>query len=160
MIIYRGTNDTNGQLFTSLFRDKLSLQGARIPYAHPLHMKWFKHLICCAPHWCASSFGWVWSLNRCILVWFVFPQSKRFLRILFFAREHHDQNEIHSASFKTSQEEAGISSLFFNLLPTNNNPISFVVSRLCFQHTQVNISRLFGRSIAYDLPGNATYRGR
>jgi hypothetical protein len=38
MIICRGTNDTdgrtdrrtNGQLFTSLFRDKLSLQGARI----------------------------------------------------------------------------------------------------------------------------------
>ena len=30
MIICRGTNETNGQLFTSLFRDKLSLQGARI----------------------------------------------------------------------------------------------------------------------------------
>jgi hypothetical protein len=31
MIICRGTNGhTNGQLFTSLFRDKLSLQGARI----------------------------------------------------------------------------------------------------------------------------------
>ena len=33
MIICRGTNDTNdtnGQLFTSIFRDKLSLQGARI----------------------------------------------------------------------------------------------------------------------------------
>jgi hypothetical protein len=34
MIICRGTNDTdgrtNGQLFTSLFRDKLSLQGACI----------------------------------------------------------------------------------------------------------------------------------
>ena len=34
MIICRGTNDTHtrtdGQLFTSLFRDKLSLQGARI----------------------------------------------------------------------------------------------------------------------------------
>ena len=33
MIICRGTNDTDGQtdgqLFTSLFRDKLSLQGAR-----------------------------------------------------------------------------------------------------------------------------------
>ena len=29
MIICRGTNETNGQLFTSLFRDKLSLQGAR-----------------------------------------------------------------------------------------------------------------------------------
>ena len=35
------------------------------PYAHPLHMKWFIHLTC-APHWCASSFGWVWSLNHCI----------------------------------------------------------------------------------------------
>jgi hypothetical protein len=32
MIICRGTNDTNGQLFTSLFRDKLSLQGARIAF--------------------------------------------------------------------------------------------------------------------------------
>ena len=30
MIICRGTNVTDGQLFTSLFRDKLSLQGARI----------------------------------------------------------------------------------------------------------------------------------
>jgi hypothetical protein len=30
MIICRGTNDTDTQLFTSLFRDKLSLQGARI----------------------------------------------------------------------------------------------------------------------------------
>jgi len=33
MIICRktnDTNDTNGQLFTSIFRDKLSLQGARI----------------------------------------------------------------------------------------------------------------------------------
>ena len=29
MIICRGTNVTDGQLFTSLFRDKLSLQGAR-----------------------------------------------------------------------------------------------------------------------------------
>ena len=32
MIICRGTNETNGQLFTSLFRDKLSLQGARITH--------------------------------------------------------------------------------------------------------------------------------
>jgi hypothetical protein len=36
MIICRGTNDTDrqteGQLFTSLFRDKLSLQGARINF--------------------------------------------------------------------------------------------------------------------------------
>ena len=31
MIICRGTNDTNGQIFTSIFRDKLSLQGAHIP---------------------------------------------------------------------------------------------------------------------------------
>jgi len=30
MIICRGANGHNGQLFTSLFRDKLSLQGARI----------------------------------------------------------------------------------------------------------------------------------
>jgi hypothetical protein len=30
MIICRGTKDTDTQLFTSLFRDKLSLQGARI----------------------------------------------------------------------------------------------------------------------------------
>jgi hypothetical protein len=30
MIICRGTNDTNTHLFTSIFRDKLSLQGARI----------------------------------------------------------------------------------------------------------------------------------
>jgi hypothetical protein len=29
MIICRGANDTNGQLFTSIFRDKLSLKGAR-----------------------------------------------------------------------------------------------------------------------------------
>jgi len=29
MLICRGTNETNGQLFTSLFRDKLSLLGAR-----------------------------------------------------------------------------------------------------------------------------------
>jgi len=36
MIICRGTNGT-GQSFTSLFRDKLSLQGARIetPYSSP-----------------------------------------------------------------------------------------------------------------------------
>ena len=30
MIICRGTNETDRHLFTSLFRDKLSLQGARI----------------------------------------------------------------------------------------------------------------------------------
>ena len=30
MIICRGANDTDTQIFTSLFRDKLSLQGARI----------------------------------------------------------------------------------------------------------------------------------
>ena len=32
---------------------------------------------------------------------------------VLFAREQHDQNEIHSSSFETSREEAGISSLFF-----------------------------------------------
>ena len=49
MIICRGTNDTHTQIFTSLFRDKLSPQGARITiqkmrlykfirvaYSHPL----------------------------------------------------------------------------------------------------------------------------
>jgi len=44
-----------------------------VPYAHPLHMKWFQH-ITCDPHWCASSFGWVWSLNHCTMVWFVAQQ--------------------------------------------------------------------------------------
>ena len=44
-----------------------------VPYAPPLHMNWFIHLIC-ATHWCASSFGWVWSLNHCIMVWFVAQQ--------------------------------------------------------------------------------------
>ncbi len=44
-----------------------------VPYAHPLHMKWFIHIIC-APHWCACSFGWLWSLKHCIMVWFVAQQ--------------------------------------------------------------------------------------
>ncbi len=39
-------------------------------YAHPLHMKWFQHIIW-DPHWCTSSDGWVWSLNNCLMVWFV-----------------------------------------------------------------------------------------
>jgi hypothetical protein len=59
---------------------------------------------------------------------------KRNLRILFFAREHHDQNEIHSSSFETSQEEAGISSLLFGLLPTDDNPIAFVDIKANFFH--------------------------
>jgi hypothetical protein len=88
----------------------------------------------------------------------VFPQTKRFLRNLFFAREHHDQNEIHSSSFKTSQEEAGISSLFFNLLATINNPIFFLYQGFFSTHEGEYIP-LFGRAIAYDLPGNATYCG-
>jgi hypothetical protein len=37
------------------------------------HMPNHCNLIC-APHWCAGSFGWVWSLNHCIMVWFVAQQ--------------------------------------------------------------------------------------
>jgi hypothetical protein len=45
MIICRGANGhTNGQIFTSLFRDKLSLQGARIDPA--LCVYHGAHLIC------------------------------------------------------------------------------------------------------------------
>jgi hypothetical protein len=35
MIICRGTNETKGQIFTSIFRDKLSLQGAHIKMCRP-----------------------------------------------------------------------------------------------------------------------------
>jgi len=82
-----------------------------------------------------------------------FSQTKRILGILFFAWEQHDQNEIHSSSFETSQEEAGISSLFsFGLPPTDDNPIAFVVIKAnFFQHTKVNISCSFG-AITHDLP--------
>ena len=56
----------------------------------------------------------------------MFSQMKRILRILFFAREHHDQNEIHSSSSETPGEEAGSPHYFLGLLPTEDNPTAVV----------------------------------
>jgi hypothetical protein len=61
---------------------------------------------------------------------------KRILGNLFFAREHHDQNGICSSSFETPREEAGISSLFFGLPPTDDNPTAFVDIKANFVNTQ------------------------
>jgi len=63
-----------------------------------------------------------------------FPQMKRILRILFFAREHHDQNEIHPSSFETPWEEAG-SLIVFGLPPTDDNPTAFVDIKANFSPT-------------------------
>jgi len=41
----------------------------------PIHCIWSgSYIYVCAPHWCASSFGWVWSLIHFIILWFVAQQ--------------------------------------------------------------------------------------
>jgi hypothetical protein len=44
------------------------------PYAHPLHMKIFKHLAC-VWHWYWISLDWVYSLNHCFLPSFVHQEK-------------------------------------------------------------------------------------
>ena len=61
---------------------------------------------------------------------------------------------------KPLERKQGSPHCFFGLPPTDDNPIAFVVIKVIFQRTKVNISRLFGQAIAYDLPESATYRGR
>ena len=63
-----------------------------------------------------------------------FPQMKRILRILFFAQEHHDQNEIHSSSSETPGEEAGSRYCFLGLPPIKDNPTAVVNFKVNFFH--------------------------
>jgi hypothetical protein len=60
---------------------------------------------------------------------------------------------------KPLERKQGSPHCFFGLPPTDDNPTACIDIKANF-FTKVNIFCLFGRAIAYDLPGNATYLGR